>query len=397
MSGGSGSTSQRAGTHLETLAVHGGEPEAGYGGAVVVPVFQSSTYLVGEAGTPDQVRYIRWNNTPNHEVLHRRLALLEGGEDALVTASGMAAISASLLAVLQPGDHLVVQQSLYGGTFEFVWRFLPVWGVRVSWFDPVRPETLQVALEARTRAVLVESISNPLLEIADLPAVVEIARAAGVILMVDNTFATPFFQRPLKLGADVVVHSATKYISGHGDVIAGIAVAKDRDYAGELKFGYMCEFGGVMSPFTGWLLLRGLKTLALRMREHEKNALAVARYLEQHPRVKRVYYPGLPSSPGHETAKAQMSGFGGMVSFDIDGTLAQSKQVVNSMRLFKLAVSLGDCESLVEHPFAMTHRGYTEDEIYAAGLTPSMIRLSIGLEHQDDLIADLEQALSVMG
>ncbi|HBK60173.1 MAG TPA: hypothetical protein DDZ84_05180 [Firmicutes bacterium] len=181
-------------------------------------------------------------------------------------------------------------------------------------------------------------------------------------------------------------HSMARRIlkSMREDVIGGIAVAKDGDYAGELKFGYMCEFGGVMSPFTGCLLLRGLKTLAIRMREHERNALAVARYLEQHPRVKRVYYPGLPSSPGYETAKAQMSGFGGMASFDIDGTLAQSKQVVNSMKLFKLAVSLGDCESLVQHPFAMTHRGYTEEEIAAAGLTPSMVRLSVGLEDQDE-------------
>jgi methionine-gamma-lyase len=325
------------------------------------------------------------------------MAVLEGGAASVAFASGMAAISSVLMSLLKPGDEVVAHRVLYGSAWNFIKNILPRYGVNSRMVNLASIGDLADQIGDRTRVIYFETPTNPGLDIIDIAAVCDAARARGVKVVVDNTFATPFFQRPLELGADVVVHSATKYISGHGDVIAGIAVAKDEDYAGELKFGYMCEFGGVMSPFTGWLLLRGLKTLALRMREHEKNALAVARYLEQHPKVRKVYYPGLASSPGHETAKAQMSGFGGMVSFDIDGTPAQSKQAVNSMRLFKLAVSLGDCESLVEHPFAMTHRGYTEDEVRAAGLSPSMIRLSIGLEHQDDLIADLEQALAVMG
>mgnify|MGYP000977720464 FL=1 len=390
--------------HFETLSIHAGGEDRNPKNALNCPIFMTSTFEFGSVEhadatfgfeTEDYV-YTRGNN-PTLRLLEERMAVLEGGADSVAFASGMAAISSVLMSLLKPGDEVVAHRVIYGSAWNFIKNILPQYGVSSRMVNLVGIGDLADQITERTKVIYFETPTNPNLDIIDIAAVCDIARAKGARVVVDNTFATPFFQRPLKLGADVVVHSATKYISGHGDVIAGIAVAKDRDYAGELKFGYMCEFGGVMSPFTGWLLLRGLKTLALRMREHEKNALAVARYLEQHPRVKRVYYPGLPSSPGHETAKAQMSGFGGMVSFDIDGTLAQSKQVVNSMRLFKLAVSLGDCESLVEHPFAMTHRGYTEDEIYAAGLTPSMIRLSIGLEHQDDLIADLEQALAAIG
>ncbi|OPZ49924.1 MAG: Methionine gamma-lyase [Firmicutes bacterium ADurb.BinA052] len=390
--------------HFETLSIHAGGEDRNPKNALNYPIFMTSTFEFDSLEhadatfgfeTQDYV-YTRGNN-PTLKVLEERMAVLEGGAASVAFASGMAAISSVLMSLLKPGDEVVAHRMLYGSAWNFIKNILPRYGVASRLVDLTSIVDLADQITARTKVVYLETPVNPSLEIIDIAAVCDIARAKGAKVVVDNTFATPFFQRPLELGADVVVHSATKYISGHGDVIAGIAVAKDKDYASELKFGYMCEFGGVMSPFTGWLLLRGLKTLALRMREHEKNALAVARYLEQHPRVKRVYYPGLASSPGYDTAKAQMSGFGGMVSFDIDGTLAQSKQVVNSMRLFKLAVSLGDCESLVEHPFVMTHRGYTEDEIAAAGLAPSMVRLSVGLEHQDDLIADLEQALAVMG
>ncbi len=390
--------------HFETLSIHAGGEDRNPKNALNYPIFMTSAFEFDSLEhadatfgfeTQDYV-YTRGNN-PTLKVLEERMAVLEGGAASVAFASGMAAISSVLMSLLKPGDEVVAHRMLYGSAWDFIKNILPQYGVGSRLVDLTNIADLADQITARTKVVYFETPVNPSLEIIDIAAVCDIARAKGAKVVVDNTFATPFFQRPMELGADVVVHSATKYISGHGDVIAGIAVAKDEDYASELKFGCMCEFGGVMSPFTGWLLLRGLKTLALRMRQHEKNALAVARYLEQHPRVNRVYYPGLPSSPGYDTAKAQMSGFGGMVSFDIDGTLPQSKQVVNSMRLFKLAVSLGDCESLVQHPFAMTHRGYTEEEISAAGLTPSMVRLSVGLEHQDDLIADLEQALSVMG
>ena len=213
-------------------------------------------------------------------------------------------------------------------------------------------------------------------------------------MVIDNTFATPYFQRPLTLGADVVVHSATKYICGHGDVIGGVAIAKDLDYVHYLKFDYMCEFGGVMSPFNAWLLLRGLKTLGIRMREHEKNAKKVAEFLKNHPKVREVYYPGLEDFKGHELAKDQMSGFGAMISFEIDGSLDDAKKVVNSVKLAQLAVSLGDCETLIELPAAMTHRGYPAEELSRFGLTETMIRISVGLEHHEDIIEDLYQALS---
>lgn len=393
MSGGSGSMSQRAGTHLETLAVHGGEPEAGYGGAVVVPVFQSSTYLVGEAGTPDQVRYIRWNNTPNHEVLHRRLALLEGGEDALVTASGMAAISASLLAVLQPGDHLVVQQSLYGGTFEFVWRFLPVWGVRVSWFDPVRPETLQVALEARTRAVLVESISNPLLEIADLPAVVEIARAAGVILMVDNTFATPVNFRPLEHGFDLVLHSCTKYLNGHSDLVAGAAVGSS-ELISSIRHKLML-LGGCLDPHACFLLERGLKTLVLRVRQQNRTASVVAGYLEKRSEVRRVFHPSRDGW-GSPRGKAWFGGYGGMVSFELEGGGETAAKFMAALRIPKDAPSLGGVESLVTRPVITSHSSLKPEERAELGITDGLIRLSLGIEAVEDILADLEQAFAAL-
>lgn len=395
------------GNRFETMAIHAGGRGKNPANALNYPIFMTSTFEFDSVehadatfgfATDDYV-YTRGNN-PTLRLLEERMAALEGGETggvaAVAFASGMAAISSVLLSLLKPGDEVLAHRVLYGSTRNFITNILPQYGVGSRLVDLTDAARLADELAAgggATKVVYFETPSNPKLEIIDIAAACRAAHAAGAKVVVDNTLATPFFQRPLALGADVVVHSATKYISGHGDVIAGIAVATDADYVQELKFGYMCEFGGVMSPFTGWLLLRGLKTLAIRMREHAANALAVASYLEAHPRVARVYYPGLAGSPGHDVARAQMSGFGGMVSFDLDGTAAESTQVVNGMKLFKLAVSLGDCESLVEHPFAMTHRGYPAAEIAAAGLTPSLIRLSVGLEHRNDLIADLDQAL----
>ncbi|OPZ64127.1 MAG: Methionine gamma-lyase [Firmicutes bacterium ADurb.Bin506] len=387
--------------HFETMAIHATSHDRNPANALNYPVFLTSTFefdsvAAAEAAfsfeTDDYV-YTRGNN-PTLRLLEERMAALEGGAQAIAFASGMAAISSVLLSLLKPGDEIIAHRVLYGSTRNFITNILPQYGVRARFVDMSNAAGLAEQLSSgNTRVVYFETPSNPKLEIIDIAAACRAAHAVGAKVVVDNTLATPFFQRPLELGADVVVHSATKYISGHGDVIAGIAVAADAEYAQELKFGYMCELGGVMSPFTGWLLLRGLKTLAIRMREHAGNALAVAHYLEQHPKVRRVYYPGLPDSPGRATALAQMSGFGGMVSFEIDGTPEQATQVVDGTKLFKIAVSLGDCESLVEHPFAMTHRGYSPDEIAAAGLAPSLIRLSVGLEHCDDLIADLRQAL----
>lgn len=385
---------------FETRSIHAGGGDSPKR-AVNYPIFLTSTFSFDSIEHADQAFafetddfvYSRGNN-PTLRILEQRLAALEGGADSVAFASGMAAISSVLMSLLKPGDEVIGHQVLYGSAWNLVKNILPEYGVKSRLLDLTNGAELASQISDCTKVIYFETPVNPSMEIIDIPAVCRVAKAKGIKVVVDNTFATPYFQRPLELGADVVVHSATKYISGHGDVIAGVAIAKESEYIADLRFGYMCEFGGVMSPFTGWLLLRGLKTLALRMREHEKNSLAVAEYLQGHPRVRKVYYPGLPEFPGHEIAAAQMSGYGAMVSFDLEGTMAESKEVVNRVRLFKLAVSLGDCESLIQHPFAMTHRGYSPEEIALAGLTPSMIRLSIGLEHQDDIIADLEQALA---
>lgn len=385
--------------HFETMSIHAGGGESPRR-ALNYPIFMTSTFSFGsleqaestfDFETGDYV-YTRGNN-PTLKVLEQRMAALEGGVDSVAFASGMAAISSVLLSLLKPGDEVIAHRVLYGSAWNLVKNILPQYGIQSRLLNFTNSAELADQIGPETKVIYFETPVNPSMEIIDIAAICQAAKERGVKVVVDNTFATPYFQQPLALGADVVVHSATKYISGHGDVVAGMAVAKDEEYIQQLKFGYMCEFGGVMSPFNAWLLLRGLKTLALRMREHERNALAVAKYLVDHPRVKRVFYPGLPDSPGHSIARAQMKGFGAMVSFDLDGTVEESKAVVNRAQLFKLAVSLGDCDSLIQHPFAMTHRGYSPEEIETVGLTPSMIRLSVGLEHQEDLIADLEQAL----
>lgn len=391
------------GKRFETLSIHAGGEEENPKRALNYPIFMTSTFTFDSLDhadatfafeTNDYV-YTRGNN-PTIKVLEERMAVLEEGSAAVAFASGMAAISSVLLSLLKPGDEVIAHRVLYGSAWNFIKNILPQYGINSCLVDLTDPQALSEAITDKTRVIYFETPVNPSLEIIDIPAVCQVAGLSNVKVVVDNTFATPYFQRPLTLGADVVVHSATKYISGHGDVIAGVAAAQNQDYIAELKFGYMCELGGVMSPFTAWLLLRGLKTLALRMREHEKNAMAVAQFLAGHSRVKKVYYPGLPECPSHDIAARQMQGYGAMVSFDVDGTVEESKAVVDALKLFRLAVSLGDCESLVQHPFAMTHRGYSEQEIAQAGLAPNMVRLSIGLEHQEDIIADLGQALAVL-
>lgn len=387
--------------HFETEAIHGGWKGAKPENALNDPIFLTSAFTFeslekAEAAfnfeSEDYV-YTRGNN-PTLRILEERLAILEKGRGAVAFASGMAAISAVLFSLLKPGDELVAHSMLYGSTQNLVRNILPSYGIPSRLINLTDLAALSAGLSDRTKVIYFETPVNPSLEIIDIRRVCQLAKPRGIKVVVDNTFATPFFQRPLALGADVVVHSATKYIGGHGDVVAGVAVAGDPDYIQELKFGYLCEFGGVMSPLTAWLLLRGLKTLALRLGQQEKNALALARFLAGHPRVKKVFYPGLPDFPGYRLAKVQMDGFGAMVSFEVSGSLALSRQLVNSLKLFKLAVSLGDCESLVEQPFAMTHRGYSPAELKEADLSPGLIRLSVGLEHWEDLVADLEQALA---
>ena len=386
--------------YFDTLAIHGAERKKKPDNALNEPIYMTSTFTfdsldAAEAAftfASEDYVYTRGNN-PTLRLLEQRMALLEQGADAVAFASGMAAISSVLLSLLKPGDELIAHRVLYGSAHNVITRLLPSYGIKTRLVDLTDNANLQRVLSKKTKAVYFETPANPGLDIIDIEAVSTLAAAAGAKTVVDNTFATPYFQRPLSLGADVVVHSATKYLSGHGDVVAGIAVSSCAEYAARLKFDFMCELGGVLSPFNGWLVLRGLKTLGLRMRQHQQNAMEAARWLAAHPRVERVFYPGLESSPGHQLAGKQMSGFGAMLSFDVGPDQSKARSVVEKLQMAKLAVSLGDCETLVEHPFAMTHRGYSEEDIAALGLSPGLIRLSVGLEDWRDIIEDLEQAL----
>ncbi|HHW01925.1 MAG TPA: aminotransferase class I/II-fold pyridoxal phosphate-dependent enzyme [Thermoanaerobacterales bacterium] len=388
---------------FDTMAIHAGSEGKNPENALNPPIFQTSTFTFDSieqvekamSFESDDYVYTRGNN-PTLKLFENRMAALEGGNAAVAFASGMAAISSTLFSFLKPGDNLVASNCLYGSTYTVITRLMPEYGVDCRIVDMTDMERLEAAIDKNTRVVYFETPSNPSLKIIDIKKVVEIAGKKGTKVIVDNTFATPYFQRPLTMGADVVVHSATKYISGHGDVVGGVAVSKDAEYIHRLKFDYMCELGQVLSPFNAWLLLRGMKTLGVRMRQHEKNALELARFLEGHPRVKSVFYPGLESFKGHETAKKQMSGFGAMLSFEVDGGIEKARKVVNSVRLIKLAVSLGDCETLIELPAAMTHLGYPKEKLSEYDLTESMIRISVGLENVEDLIEDIDGALNAI-
>lgn len=388
---------------FETMSIHAGANGKHANNALNPPIYQTSTFVFDNIEHVDRVMsfesddyvYTRGNN-PTLRLFENRMAALEEGKGAVAFSSGMAAISSVLFSLLKPGDNIIVNKTLYGSSYNVVTNVLPKYDVNCKIADLRDAEKLWDLIDENTKVIYFETPSNPNLAILDIKKICNIAKEKDTKVVIDNTFATPYFQRPLTLGADVVVHSATKYICGHGDVVGGVAVSKDIDYIHYLKFDYMCEFGGVMSPFNAWLLLRGLKTLGLRMKEHEKNALKVAKFLRNHPKVKEVYYPGLGDFEGHKIAKEQMSGFGGMISFEVDGTLEDAKKVVNSVKLAQLAVSLGDCETLIELPAAMTHRGYPQGELAKFGLTESMIRISVGLEHYEDIIDDLDKGLSAI-
>ncbi len=386
--------------NFETKLMHAGQKGPNPDRALNPPIFMTSTFTFDSTRDVQKVMnfesddyvYTRGNN-PTLRILENRMAELEGGAGAVAFASGMAAISSVLFSLVKPGDHVIGHRTVYGSTHTVLTKLLPKYHVNSSIVDLSDLEAFKASITDQTKVVYFETPCNPTLGIIDIKAISAIANEHGVKVVIDNTFATPFLQRPLELGADVVVHSATKYICGHGDVVAGIAVAKDMDYVMSLKFEYMCEFGGAMSPFNGWLLLRGLKTLAVRMRQHEANAKKVALFLKDHPRVKAVYWPGLADFPGHDIAKDQMDGFGAMIAFELDGDLPMAEKVVNNTHLAQLAVSLGDCETLIELPAAMTHLGYDREELATYGLTETMIRISVGIEDVEDIIEDLRQAL----
>lgn len=377
-----------------TRAIHVGQAPDPATGAVIVPIYQTSTYAQEAVGVHKGYEYSRTGN-PTRAALETCLASLESGRFGLAFASGMAAED-TLLHLLDAGDHVIVTDDAYGGTFRLFHRVLERVGLRFTFVDATRLENVESAFEERTRMVWLESPTNPLMKLIDIAGVSELAGGRGAIVVVDNTFASPYCQRPLELGAHVVHHSATKYLGGHSDVIGGALVTREPELYERLHF-LQNAVGGVPGPFDSWLLLRGLKTLELRMRQHCANAERIARFLEEHPRVRRVYYPGLASHPQHELARRQMvGGFGGMLSFELDGDADEARRVVASTHLFTLAESLGGVESLVAHPASMTHASMTPEARRRAGITDGVIRLSIGIEEPEDLIADLDEALRTL-
>ncbi|MEV1051687.1 cystathionine gamma-synthase [Streptomyces sp. NPDC059017] len=374
---------------FETLAIHAGNTADPLTGAVVPPIYQVSTYKQdGVGGLRGGYEYSRSAN-PTRTALEENLAALEGGSRGLAFASGLAAEDCLLRALLVPGDHVVIPNDAYGGTFRLFAKVVQRWGVEYSVADTSDPASVRAALTDRTKVIWVETPSNPLLGITDIAAVADIARTAGAKLVVDNTFASPYLQQPLGLGADVVVHSLTKYMGGHSDVVGGALVTADAGLGEELAY-HQNAMGAVAGPFDSWIVLRGIKTLAVRMDRHSENAARVAEMLSGHPKVTRVLYPGLEGHPGHGIAAKQMRNFGGMVSFQVQGGEEAAVEVCNRARLFTLGESLGGVESLIEHPGRMTHASVAGS---ALEVPADLVRLSVGIESADDLLADLQQAL----
>ncbi|QDQ13393.1 cystathionine gamma-synthase [Streptomyces spectabilis] len=374
---------------FETVAIHAGNTADPLTGAVVPPIYQVSTYKQdGVGGLRGGYEYSRSAN-PTRTALEENLAALEGGRRGLAFASGLAAEDCLLRTLLAPGDHVVIPNDAYGGTFRLFAKVVARWGVEWSVADTSDPASVRAALTPKTKAVWVETPSNPLLGITDIAAVAQIAHEAGARLVVDNTFASPYLQQPLALGADVVVHSMTKYMGGHSDVVGGALIVNDDALGEELAY-HQNAMGAVAGPFDSWLVLRGVKTLAVRMDRHSENATRVAEMLTSHARVTNVFYPGLASHPGHEIAAKQMKAFGGMVSFQVEGGEEAAVEVCNRARLFTLGESLGGVESLIEHPGRMTHASVAGS---ALEVPADLVRLSVGIEAVDDLLADLKQAL----
>ncbi|MGX1154977.1 cystathionine gamma-synthase [Streptomyces albogriseolus] len=374
--------------HFETLAIHAGNTADPLTGAVVPPIYQVSTYKQdGVGGLRGGYEYSRSAN-PTRTALEENLAALEGGRRGLAFASGLAAEDCLLRTLLAPGDHVVIPNDAYGGTFRLFAKVVARWGVEWSVADTSDPAAVRAAITPKTKVIWVETPSNPLLGITDIAAVAQVARDAGARLVVDNTFATPYLQQPLALGADVVVHSLTKYMGGHSDVVGGALVTADAELGEELAF-HQNAMGAVAGPFDSWLVLRGTKTLSVRMDRHSENATRVADMLTRHPRVTSVLYPGLPDHPGHEVAAKQMRAFGGMISFRVEGGEQAAVEVCNRAKVFTLGESLGGVESLIEHPGRMTHASVAGSQLEVPA---DLVRLSVGIENVDDLLEDLQQA-----
>jgi cystathionine gamma-synthase/cystathionine gamma-lyase len=375
-----------------TKTIHAGQPSEPETGSLIAPIFQTSTYEQEEPGKHHGFDYSRTNN-PTRARLEAVLAELEGVQHAAVYGSGLAAENAVLQAYLKPGDEIVIPLDVYGGTYRILNKVFQPLGCVIKQIDLAQPGTLEAALTPKTRLVWIESPTNPRLLVYDIAAIAATTHAAGALLVVDNTFASPLFQQPFTLGADIVVHSVTKYLAGHSDVIQGAVLARDPAVFEPIKF-LQNATGAVPSPFDCWLTLRGLKTLELRMQRHADNAEAIAQTLAAHPLVRRVYFPGLATHPGHAIAKRQMTGFGGMVSFELDGTVEEVVSFVSGRRFFALGESLGGVKALVCHPARMTHASIPAEERAKLGLSDTLIRLSPGCEHHRDLVADLVEGLA---
>ena len=377
--------------HIETKLIHAGEPEPLIGGAVSMPIFQSSTFEYAGASNYHDLKYIRLNNTPNHIALHQKLAALENGEGALVTSSGMAAISATIMTVLSSGDHLLGQECLYGGTHDFFSKDLPKLGISFDFINGDEPDSWEGKIRPNTKAIYVETMTNPLLQVADLKAAVEFAKAHEIVSIIDNTFATPINFRPAEWGFDLSLHSCTKYLNGHSDIVAGAVIGR-ADMIEQITHK-LNHLGGSLDPHACFLLHRGLKTLAVRMKYHNESALKIARFLESHEAVEKVNYPGLKNHPGHERAKGLFDGFSGMLSFELRGGVEAAEDFMQKTTLPFIAPSLGGIETLMTRPVTTSHAGVAPEDLKRLGISDSLIRLSVGIEATEDLIDDFDQAL----
>lgn len=373
-----------------TRAIHAGQEPDPSTGSVMTPIFQTSTYAQAGIGDNKGFEYSRSGN-PTRTALEECLASIENGKHGLAFASGLAAETA-ILSLLSSGDHVVSGDDLYGGTYRLFERVMSRYQIQATYVGAADVASYEKAIRPNTRMIWLETPTNPLLSLTDIKAVVEIAHSRNLLVVVDNTFATPYLQQPLELGADIVVHSTTKYINGHSDVVGGAVITNNDELYESIKF-YQNAAGGVPGPFDAWLTMRGIKTLAVRMRQHEQNAREIANFLSEHPAVEKVYYPGLTSHPDHELAKRQMNGFGGMVSFVMKGSYADLQTKVRRFKVIALAESLGGVESLVCHPASMTHGSIPREIRESRGLTDMLLRLSIGIEDVEDLIAELDQVL----
>jgi cystathionine beta-lyase/cystathionine gamma-synthase len=376
---------------IETKRIHAGEPDPRVQGAVSMPIFQTAMYEYAGEESYHDIRYIRLNNSPNHQALHQKLAALENAEAALVTASGMAAITTTLLTVLSAGDHLLAQDCLYGGTHDFLTKDFSSLGLEFDFIDGNNPDSWKGKLRPNTKAIYVESMSNPLLQVSDLMAVVAFAREHGIVSMIDNTFASPINFRPAERGFDISLHSCTKYLNGHSDIVGGAVIGRG-DLVEKIKHK-LDHLGGSMDPHAAFLLHRGMKTLALRVRYQNDSALEVARFLEEHASIEKVNYPGLESHPAYQRARELFDGFSGMLSFETRGGVNAAEEFMRRASLPIVAPSLGGVETLVTRPSTTSHAGMSPEDRKRLGITDSLIRVSIGIEATEEIIEDFDQAL----